>query len=320
MNRIKAATVQFNHAPGDKIFNLERIRSFVHEASTANVDLLTFPEMCITGYWHVRKLSRPEIESLAEPVPSGPSTQALIALSSKHNMTIGAGLIESSGDGNLYNTYVVAMPDGRVAHHRKLHCFISKYMVSGNSYTVFDIPQGARVGVLICYDNNIGENVRITALKGAEILLAPHQTGGCDLPDPRCMGKISPELWHNRDKDLDAIEEEFRGAKGRQWLMRWLPARAHDNGMFLIFSNGVGIDDDEVRTGNAMILDPYGLILAETWRARDDMVVADLHPEALDMSTGQSWIMTRRPDLYGPLTELTGKEQDIRTVRFAKRG
>jgi hypothetical protein len=37
-------------------------------------------------------------------------------------------------------------------------------MASGSAYTVFDIPQGCRVGVLICYDNNIGENVRITAL------------------------------------------------------------------------------------------------------------------------------------------------------------
>mgnify|MGYP002065198404 CR=1 FL=1 len=58
-------------------------------------------------------------------------------------------------------------------------------------------------------------------------------------------------------------------------LMRWLPARAHDNGLFLLFSNGVGIDD-EVRTGNAMIIDPYGRIIAETWRAADEMVVADL--------------------------------------------
>jgi predicted amidohydrolase len=44
--------------------------------------------------------------------------------------------------------------------------------------------------------------------------------------------------------------------------MRWLPSRAHDNGMFLIFSNGIGPDDDEIRTGNAMILDPYGEIIA----------------------------------------------------------
>ncbi len=319
MNEIRAASVQFNHAPGDKTFNFERIRSFAREAAGSGVDLLAFPEMCITGYWHVRKLSRAEIETLAEPVPSGPSTQALLALASEHDMTIGAGLIESSADGKLYNTYVVAMPDGRFAHHRKLHCFISEHMDSGDSYTVFEIPQGARVGVLTCYDNNIGENVRITALKGAEILLAPHQTGGCDSPSPRCMGKIDLGLWHYRNENPDAIEAEFRGPKGREWLMHWLPARAHDNGVFLVFSNGVGIDDDEVRTGNAMILDPYGDILTETWKARDDMVIADLRPELLDMCTGRRWIKTRRPDLYGPLTESTGKEQDTRTVRFARK-
>ena len=113
--------------------------------------------MCITGYWHVRKLSRSEIVSLAEPVPSGPSSQYLLSLSSKLNLTIGAGLIESDDGGHLYNSYVVAMPDGKIACHRKLHCFVSEHMDSGNEYTVFDIPQGARVAILICYDNNIIE-------------------------------------------------------------------------------------------------------------------------------------------------------------------
>ena len=318
MQRIKAAAVQFNHAAGDKEFNFGRIKSFVEDAAAQGVDLIIFPEMCITGYWHVRNLSRPEIESLAEPVPGGGSTQELLTLATAMKMTIGAGLIEVSDTGKLYNTYVVAMPDGRIASHRKIHCFISEHMESGNDYTVFDLPQGARVGLLICYDNNIGENVRITALKGAEILLAPHQTGGCDTPHSRCMGKIDLELWKNREAHPDAIEAEFRGPKGREWLMHWLPARAHDNGLFLIYSNGVGIDDDEVRTGNAMILDPYGDILVETWAARDAMVVADLDPEVRRMTTGQSWLTARRPALYGPLTKPTGAEKDIRTVRFSR--
>jgi predicted amidohydrolase len=319
MKDIRAASVQFNHAPGDKGHNMDKIRAFAADAHAEHVDLLVFPEMCITGYWHVRKLSREEIESLAEPVPSGPSTQELLGLSSRYGMTVGAGLVELADDGKLYNTYVVAMPDGKTARHRKLHCFISEHMSSGNEYTVFDIPQGARVGVLICYDNNIGENVRITALKGAEILLAPHQTGGCDSPSPRCMGKIDVQLWKNREIDPESIEAEFRGPKGRDWLMHWLPARAHDNGLFLIYSNGVGIDDDEVRTGNAMILDPYGDILAETWKARDEMVVADLQASLLHMCTGQRWIRSRRPDLYAPLAIPTGKEEDTRKVRFERK-
>ena len=317
MNKIKAAAVQFNHSPGNKDYNLDRIREFLEKASLQNVDLIIFPEMCISGYWHIRKLTRGEIEELAEPVPDGSSTAELISLASKYGMTIGAGLIESAADGKLYNTYVVAMPDGSFAFHRKLHCFISEHMASGSEYTVFDLPQGARVGLLICYDNNILENVRINAIKGAEILLAPHQTGGCNSPSPRCMGKIDPALWKNRKNDPEAIEREIRGPKGREWLMHWLPSRAHDNGMFYIYSNGIGIDDDEVRTGNAMIIDPYGDILVETWSPEDDMVVADLDPSILDMCTGRRWLRSRRPDLYGPLTEFTGREEDTRKVRFS---
>jgi predicted amidohydrolase len=82
----------------------------------------------------------------------------------------------------------------------------------------------------------------------------------------------------------------------------------------------VGVDDNEIRTGNAMILDPYGRILAETWKASDDMVVADLDASLLEVSTGMRWIKTRRPELYELLTVPTGLEQDTRTVRFDKKG
>ena len=102
--------------------------------------------------------------------------------------------------------------------------------------------------------------------------------------------------------------------------MRWLPSRAHDSGMFLLFSNGVGVDDDEIRTGNAMILDPYGRILTETWKADDAMVVADLDASLREMCTGERWIRTRRPELYGPLTQPTGREEDTRKVRFQREG
>jgi predicted amidohydrolase len=320
MRDIRVGAVQFEHTPSDKQANLLKIDAFVEKAAREGVEVLAFPECCITGYWHLRHLSQPELLALAEPVFDGPTCRHLISLAAQHHLTIGAGLVEVAPDGTLYNTYVVAMPDGACRRHRKLHCFISAHMASGSEYTVFDTPHGCRAGVLTCYDNNIGENVRITALKGAEILLAPHQTGGCDSPDPHTMGLVDRKLWENRHADPAAIEAELRGPKGRGWLMRWLPTRAHDNGLFLIFSNGVGVDDDEIRTGNAMILDPYGRILAETWKAGDDMVVADLDASLVDVSTGRRWIVTRRPELYEPLTVPTGIEQDTRTVRFDKKG
>jgi len=317
MNDLCAAAVQFQHQPGNKSANLKIVREYTAKAAAQGVNLVVFPEMCITGYWHLRDFPRADLEALAEPVPGGETTQALLALAKEHELSVGAGLIEQGEDGRLFNTYVVAMPDGRTAKHRKLHTFINQHMDSGDDYTVFDLPDGTRTGILICYDCNLGENVRITALKGAEVLLAPHQTGGCDTPSPRCMGAIDVELWENRDTDPAAIEAELKGPKGREWIMKWMPARAHDNGIFIIYSNGIGRDDNEVRTGNSMILDPYGDVLAETSKAGDDMIVADLKADTRHMCTGVRWIRSRRPELYDTIATPTGREKDIRTVRFS---
>ena len=315
---IRVATVQFNHQAGEFDYNLSKIEDFCHQAAEKEVQLIAFPEMCITGYWHVRKLDRPAVMQLSEPVPDGPSTRRLCQLAKKYNIIIGAGLIERTKDGLLYNSYIVCDIDGAVHVHRKIHCFINEHMESANEYTVFDTSLGHKVGILICYDNNIIENARITSLMGADILLSPHQTGGVRSKSPHAMGAIDPNLWHNKEADPEKIEEEFKGEKGRGWLMRWLPSRAHDNGMFLIFSNGVGVDDDEVRTGNAMIIDCYGRILSETWKAKDDMVVADLDMNLLERCTGRRWRKGRKPGIYSQITMLSGEEVDPREARFAE--
>jgi predicted amidohydrolase len=317
MTSIRAASVQFHHRANDKAYNLGVIEKFVREASRHDVRILAFPEMCITGYWHVRNLDRAALDALAEPVPGGGSVRAIAAMARGHGMAIGAGFLERGDDGRLFNAYFVCLPDGSIHTHRKLHAFENEHIDSGDRYTVFETPWGAHAGILICYDNNLVENARATALFGADILIAPHQTGGCRSASPHAMGPIDPQLWDKRREDPAAIEAEFRGPKGREWLLRWLPSRAHDNGMFLIFSNGVGEDDGEVRTGNAMVLDPYGRILAETWKAEDRLVVADLDLDLLPSCTGRRWIRARRPELYRVLGERLGHELDPRGARFS---
>jgi len=316
-NRVlRAAAVQMESQAGDKAANFTKIETFVKRAARRGVQLLAFPECCITGYWFIRNLAPKELAKLAEPVPTGESSRRLSGLAKKYNMTIAAGLVERGRNGCFHNSYIVALPHGEIRCHRKLQAFEHPLIKSGSKYTVFDIPGGFRVGVLICYDNNVNENGRISALRGAEIILAPHQTGGCRTKNPRLMGLVERQLWDQRRKNPKAIEREFAGEKGRGWLMRWLPSRAHDNGVFLIFTNGVGVDDDEVRTGNSMILDPYGHILTETGKAADAMVVADLDAALLKQATGREWIAARRPDLYGLLTKRTGLERDTHELKF----
>lgn len=314
--RIVAAAVQFTHKSSDKAYNLGVIERFVAEAAAAGVQLVAFPELCVTGYWHVVGMDRDAIAALAEPVPGGATTRRLLELARRHRVVVGAGLIESSGD-RFHNSYVVVEPDGRCAVHRKLHAFENMHITPGDRYTVWESSLGCRLGILTCYDNNIIENPRITALLGADILIAPHQTGGTASKSPHAMGLIDVTLWRERERHPERIESEFKGDKGRGWLMRWLPARAHDNGMFLVFANGVGEDAGEVRTGNAMLIDCYGRIINETWRARDEMVVGELDLSLLDRCTGRRWMRGRRPELYEPLVQRTGTELQPIDARFS---
>jgi predicted amidohydrolase len=315
MRDVRVAAVQMESAAGDKDANFSKVEAFAQQAVSRGVEIVVCPECCLTGYWFLRKLTVPQLEALAEPVPDGPSCRRLRDLAVRLRITIGAGLVERGEPGVFHNTYVVAMPDGGLARHRKLHAFEHPAIRSGDEYTVFDTPHGCRAGLLICYDVNIVENVRIAALRGAEVLLAPHQTGGCRTTNPHLMGVIDRRLWDERETNPEAIERELRGEKGRAWIMRWLPSRAHDHGLFLIFSNGVGVDDDEIRTGNAAIFDPYGRVLAETGKAGDDMVVADLDASLLERATGRLWIQARRPLLYGELSVPTGRERDAHQLK-----
>ena len=80
--------------------------------------------------------------------------------------------------------------------------------------------------------------------------------------------------------------------------MKWLPARAYDNAVYCIFSNAIGMDDDQLKNGCSMILDPFGDILAECRDLDDDMATALLTKEKLTQAGGYRYIQARRPELY----------------------
>lgn len=308
---LRVATVQFENFSGDKGKNLEIIARLAASASASGCDVVSFHECCITGYTYLRRLSRPELTSVAEPVPSGPSTQSLLQISQQHNIFILAGLVEhDQADDKLYNTYVCVGPAGFVAKHRKLHPFINNHLAPGNSFTTFDI-KGWKCGILICYDNNVIENVRATALLGAQILFMPHVTMCTPSPRPGA-GFVDALLWKARESDPTSLRAEFDGLKGRAWLMKWLPARAFDNGIYIVFSNPIGMDDDQLKNGCAMILDPFGDVLVESRALGEDMVHALCTVGKLVDAGGCRYRKARRPELYGDIiAQKNASEQKI---------
>ena len=86
--------------------------------------------------------------------------------------------------------------------------------------------------------------------------------------------------------------------KGRSWLMKWLPARAYDNGIYVVFSNAIGMDDDQLKNGCSMIIDPFGDIIAECRSFDNSFATTTITPEKLMQAGGNRYIKARRPDLY----------------------
>jgi predicted amidohydrolase len=295
---LKIATAQFENKNGDKAYNLSRIEELSARAAAKGAKVICFHELSVTAYTWLRHLNLEEFSALAESVPDGPSTKRLIEISKKYNIAILAGLVEKDGD-KFYKTQVCVNENGFVAKYRKLHPFISKFFTPGNEYVVFDL-YGWKCGVLICYDNNVIENVRATTLLGADIIFMPHVTM-CTPSTMPGRGFVDPALWENREKDPAALRIEFDGPKGMRWLMRWLPARAYDNGIYAVFSNPIGMDDDQLKNGGSLILDPFGEVVAEIKSFEDEIAIATVTYEKIQQAGGRRYMNARRPDLYGEI-------------------
>jgi len=296
MQPIKIATAQFENASGDKAFNLQRIDELSARAARQGAQVVAFHECSITGYTFARNLSRAELLAVAEPIPDGESIQALTAIARRNDIAVLAGLFEKDEQDQIFKAYVCVDRNGLVAKYRKLHPFINPHILPGDRYVVFDLF-GWKCGILICYDNNVVENVRATALLGADIIFMPHVTMMTPSTRPGA-GFADPALWANRENDPTSLRLEFDGMKGRAWLMKWLPARAYDNGIYAIFANPIGMDDDQLKNGCSMVIDPFGDVVAECRELGDDIAVATCTPEKLQQAGGYRYRKARRPDLY----------------------
>jgi predicted amidohydrolase len=297
MENLKIATAQFENKSGDKAYNLSVIKQLAAKAAAQGAQVVAFHECSITGYTFARGLNKQQMLGVAEFIPDGESVKKLTEIASELNITILAGLFEKDADDKLYKAYVCVDKNGLVAKYRKLHPFINPHLTPGDKYVVFEI-HGWKCSILICYDNNIIENVRAVKLLGADIIFMPHVTM-CTPSTRPGAGFVDPALWQNRETDPTTLRQEFDGLKGRAWLMKWLPARAYDNAVYAVFSNPIGMDDHQLKNGCSMILDPFGDIIAECRTFDNEIAVATATPNKLTEAGGYRYIKARRPDLYG---------------------
>jgi predicted amidohydrolase len=296
MEKLKIATAQFENKSGDKTYNLNIIESLSKQVAADGAKVISFHECSVTGYTFARHLTKEQMLDVAEFIPEGESIKRLTDIAKKQDIAILAGLFEKDKDDKVYKAYVCVDSNGLVAKYRKLHPFINPNITPGNEYCVFELF-GWKCGILICYDNNIIENVRATSLLGADIIFTPHVTM-CTPSTRPGAGFVDPKLWENRENDPTSLRLEFDGMKGRDWLMKWLPARAYDNAVYIVFSNPIGMDDDQLKNGCSMIIDPFGDVIAECRKLGNDIETAAITPDKLVNAGGYRYKKARRPNLY----------------------
>ncbi len=161
--------------------------------------------------------------------------------------------------------------------------------------------RGWKCGILICYDNNIIENVRATALLGGGYHFhASRDDVYPPFPSPRGWFDRSCVMGEPGERS-DFLATGVRWPEGTCLAYEWLPARAYDNAVYVVFSNPIGLDYNEIKNGCSMILDPFGDIVAECRKLGDDFVIATAIPEKLRQAGGYRYRNARRPELYADI-------------------
>ena len=244
--------------------NLDRIATTLE---TAQADLLVLPELCASGYQFV---SVEEVRDLAEPVPSGPTTNRLLDLARRRQMVIVAGLPERAGTA-CYNSAVVVGPQGFVGCYRKTHLFFEEtlFFTPGDTgFQVWDIGP-ARIGVMVCFDWYYPEAARTLALKGADIICHPS-----NLVLPNCPDSMPVRCLENR---VFAVTCNRTGSEARQGKERL------------------------TYIGNSEIVTPRGGILQRAPRDQEALCVVEIDPtEARNKSVTiyNDLLRDRREALY----------------------
>jgi len=270
MEDLKIAAAVMRSAVGRKAENLARMESLVREAAGQGAEAVCFPEMNISGYG-----LRQEMEDFAEPIP-GPSTEAVQRMARVYGLWVLAGLAEKRGPHEYFISHIAAGPEGLMGVYRKIHLGPPEEGIyqAGTECPVFHSGQ-ADFGIELCFDGHFPELSTLLALKGAEIIFVPH-----------------------------ASPRESAAEKKERWL-RYLPARAYDNSVFLVACNQLGQTESGLNfSGSALILDPKGEILAENPDGEEGVIVAQLKAETLRRVRENPkgfFLPRRRPGMYRDL-------------------
>lgn len=169
--KINMALVQMKSIQGDTDANLNKAISYIEDAGKKGVDIVCFPELFYSGY----HLSALELQRLAEDF-DGKLIKEISKAAKENNVYVIGGFAEATElKGQMFNSAFFIDNKGElIGSTRKVYAWGDEKLKfrDGNKFKVFDTELG-KIGIMICYDAEFPEPMRIMALKGAELVFVP---------------------------------------------------------------------------------------------------------------------------------------------------
>lgn len=245
MRTLRLGLAQINPVVGDLEGNFKKIVRFIDEAKKMGVQLIAFPELCITGY--------PPEDLLLKPGFIDKNLKQLHNLMEYcDNITAIVGFVDRDDD--IYNAAAVLHQKKLAGVYRKV--FLpnygvfdeNRYFQSGKEVQVYTL-NNIRIGVNICEDIWYpGGPTKDQALYGgAEVIV-----------------NISSSPYH------------YGKARDRY---RMISTRAEDNVVIVAYVNLVGGQDELVFDGNSMVISEEGELLSKSPSFEENLLTVTLHPD-----------------------------------------
>jgi predicted amidohydrolase len=269
---VRVAACQVSLRVGAAAQNRAAALDAAGRAADAGARIIVLPELAPSGYMFA---SPQEARSAAEPA-DGPAVTEWAELAARRHLVIIGGFAELGADGLVYNSAVLADPGGVLAVYRKVHLWDaeSDFFVPGSEPPPVVATEFGQIAVMICYDVEFPEWVRLPALAGADLLAVPTNWPAEPVPPGE-----------------------------RPMVVANVQAAAFANRMFVVAACRVGEERGVSWVGGSLIAGPDGYPLAGPAGASDpEVLVADC-----DLALARSKATSprndphrdRRPALYG---------------------
>lgn len=284
MKNVSFALIQLS-CDEDQSKNAVKTFSAIREAASKGAQVICLQELFQSVYFCYEE--NPSFFDLAEAIP-GPLTNQLGDLAKELGVVIVASMFEKRAAGIFHNTTAVIDADGSyLGKYRKMHIpddpgYYEKYYFTPGDlgYLVFD-THFAKIGVLICWDQWYPEAARLTALKGAEVLVYPTAIG-----------------WDLEEKNNEINREQYQAWQTIQ--------RSHSvaNGIPVVSVNRVGVEHGQQFWGGSFVSNAFGRVIFQASHDQEEVAIV-----AVDVDSSEYYRKTwpffrdRRIDSYGDITK-----------------